>query len=217
MPIQNAVPRRKSALTFAASLILAMACSQTEALATDLDDCKIDTVAGQVSATSQGESRAVAPGLSIGSADTLTTGPDGRVRIVCRAETSFVVGSATQIVFEKLARATKSESFTARIIDGIAGFIVQMTGGERFEVHTPSAVASVRSTEWTVEVIEGGTAVFVRKGAVAVHGKRAPDVKVLLRRGEGVDVTAQGRLGSVKSWGQKRIDRMNGRLGFDWK
>ena len=64
------------------------------------------------------------------------------------------------------------------------------SGGRKFQVNTPQAIAAVRGTRWAVDVAEGKTSVFVVHGRVRV-GRRSPgDRQVVLGPGEGVDVEA---------------------------
>lgn len=179
--------------------------------------CRIASVEGRAQLKNANGARPAKPGEPIVNADTVITGQSGRVHIKCGERASFTVGTHSQIVFEKLLRAAETESLIVRISRGIAGFVVTLLGRDRFEVHTPSAVASVRSTEWTVDATRKGTAVFVRKGAVNVAGSRGTGSGARLQAGEGVDVGRDGTVSTVRSWGQTRIQRMNDRLGFDWK
>jgi hypothetical protein len=85
------------------------------------------------------------------------------------------------------------------------------SGGNRFQVTTPQAIAAVRGTKWAVDAAEGKTSVFVVNGRVAV-GRRAGSHTVTLGRGEGVDVEAAGPL-TVKRWPAARVAALMARLG----
>ena len=84
-------------------------------------------------------------------------------------------------------------------------------GGTPFKVLTPQAIAAVRGTKWAVDVAEAKTSVFVADGRVGVS-RRSGGRRVVLGRGEGVDVEATGPL-TVKTWGQPRVDALMARLG----
>ncbi|HET7410118.1 MAG TPA: hypothetical protein VFJ13_07940, partial [Paracoccaceae bacterium] len=83
-----------------------------------------------------------------------------------------------------------------------------------FEVHTPVAVAAVRSTEWLVEHVPGAaSSVFVRSGRVAVSNAEAAFV---LGPGEGISLDRDSVLRPVARWGRARIEQTTGALGFGW-
>jgi hypothetical protein len=86
------------------------------------------------------------------------------------------------------------------------------SGGRKFTVNTPQAIAAVRGTRWAVDVAEGKTSVFVVHGRVRV-GRRSPgDRQVVLGPGEGVDVEAATPL-VVKRWAPARVSALMARLG----
>jgi hypothetical protein len=80
-----------------------------------------------------------------------------------------------------------------------------------FQILTPQAIASVRGTQWAVEVKPGRSAVFVLSGVVEVaRANRA--AAVVLRRGQGVDVTAADGPLQVKRWAPARINALLARF-----
>ncbi|MBR0847046.1 FecR domain-containing protein [Bradyrhizobium diazoefficiens] len=89
--------------------------------------------------------------------------------------------------------------------------VPKRSGGTRFKVFTPQAIAAVRGTRWAVDVAETKTSVFVADGRVGVN-RRTGGNAVALGPGDGVDVEATGKL-EVKRWGQPRIDALMARLG----
>lgn len=73
----------------------------------------------------------------------------------------------------------------------------QRRSGQRFEIHTPLAVASVRGTEFGVGIDEGGrTIASVTEGLVAI---RAAGPEALLPAGQGLAVAAGGRIGAPRA------------------
>ena len=85
------------------------------------------------------------------------------------------------------------------------------SGGIRFQVITPQAIAAVRGTRWAVDAGESKTSVFVVNGRVAV-GRRTGSHSVTLRPGEGVDVELGAPL-TVKRWAPARVSALMARLG----
>ncbi len=176
--------------------------------------CVVLSVEGAsvVSAPGNGR-RAAEVGLGLGRGATLRTEHNARVTLQCDSELRVVVGPASEIAVARLVDDAQ-QTFGMRLMQGIAGFFSDGDDtGETIQIRTPSAVAAVRSTEWAMRVTEGASAVFAREGAVFVFGETET---VQLGPGDGVDVTADGTVGSVVQWGQLRIDRFAELLGPDW-
>ena len=85
------------------------------------------------------------------------------------------------------------------------------SGGNKFQVITPQAIAAVRGTKWAVDAAPDKTSVFVARGRVAV-GRRTSGHRITLRAGEGVDVEPGGPL-TVKRWAPARVSALMARLG----
>ena len=84
------------------------------------------------------------------------------------------------------------------------------SGGNRFQVITPQAIAAVRGTKWAVDAVGGKTSVFVVNGQVRVA--RRAGRGIVLGSGEGVDVEATGPL-ALKRWAPARVAALMARLG----
>jgi hypothetical protein len=108
--------------------------------------------------------------------------------------------------------AAETQPFGVSLLDGIVGFIFKGTGGG-VQVRTPSAVASVRSTEWAMRWSNGVSEVFTREGTVAVSANGG---SVGLGPGDGVDVSGSGEFKPVVQWKPPRIARFGELLGADW-
>jgi len=89
--------------------------------------------------------------------------------------------------------------------------VPKKSGGNRFQVITPQAIAAVRGTRWAVDAADAKTSVFVVEGRVAV-GRRKGSHSVTLGPGEGVDVEAAGPL-TIKRWPAARVQALMARLG----
>ncbi|MBI5263638.1 MAG: FecR domain-containing protein [Bradyrhizobium sp.] len=135
------------------------------------------------------------------------------------AQTVQCEGGIT-IVAENGAQYTLSDNNRDGRVDAVElsskALLVEATrrsGGKRFQVNTPQAIAAVRGTRWAVDVAEGKTSVFVVNGSVRVGGRaRDGRGRVVLGPGEGVDVEATAPL-LVKRWGQARVSALMARLG----
>jgi hypothetical protein len=154
--------------------------------------------------------------LEISADAKIATGPDARVKIVCDDGIIVTIGSGTEVNLEQLAGlADLQTNIFLQLIDGIIAIVAPTRSWGRFEVRTPVAIASVRSTEWLVENDPAdGAAVFVRAGTVVVRIQDGRQVR--LGRGEGISVSADGVAGETKQWGAARIARSTAALGFDW-
>ena len=90
--------------------------------------------------------------------------------------------------------------------------VPKQSGGNRFQVVTPQAIAAVRGTKWAVDAAQANkTSVFVVHGRVAV-GRRSGGNNVTLGAGDGVDVEATGPL-TVKRWPPARVAALMARFG----
>lgn len=174
--------------------------------------CVIRSVEGRAIVTAPGAGQHVAEiGLGIGANATLRTMADARVTLLCPDDLRVVVGSSTEIAVARLVSGGP-QPVALRLMRGIAGFLFGGTG-DGVQVHTPSAVAAVRSTQWAMRVENDASAVFAREGAVFVRGD---DATVRLDPGDGVDVAANGDVGQVVQWGQTRINLFARLLGPEW-
>jgi len=100
-------------------------------------------------------------------------------RVELAANSSFIVDQAT------------SRRSTLNLTFGALKAWVQHLGSRRFEVRTPTAVCSVRGTEFGVQVLPGGrTVVDLYKGLLGVEDRRGQ--QVLLHPNERVQVDLRG-------------------------
>jgi FecR protein len=81
-----------------------------------------------------------------------------------------------------------------------------------FQILTPHAIAAVRGTTWAVEIDDDWTATLVVLGFVEVRRPNATE-GVVLRAGQGTDVTAGTRPIIVKRWAKPRVDALLARFG----
>jgi hypothetical protein len=133
------------------------------------------------------------------------------------AQTLHCEGGVT-IVVEIGARYTLLDRARKGRVDGVEldskAILIDVparSGGTRFQVITPQAIAAVRGTKWAVDAAENKTSVFVVSGRVAV-GRRTGSHSVTLGAGEGVDVEEGAPL-IVKRWSQARVSALMARLG----
>lgn len=175
--------------------------------------CVIARIDGAATVSARGAgNHPAATGLGIGRNATISTAANTRLTLTCPDGLEVVLGPDSTLTVSGLLDGVE-RPFGLRLMDGIAGFLFGKTGGDGVQIRTPSAVAAVRSTEWAMRVQDRATAVFARDGTVFVA---ASDQIVMLKPGDGIDVTSAGVPGPIKQWGQGRIDLFSGLLGPDW-
>lgn len=184
------------------------------AAAQDGVTCAVETVLGQADAITDEVRRPLAPLAQVALQDRIETAESGLVTLVCPDDLRITVGPSSVVVLVDVDQG--ATGWGATLSTGIARFARPLFGGARFEVRTPTAVASVRSTVWTVEATAEATAVFVREGQVVVTPVAAPlpdgPAEAVLDAGQGVDVSAAEGLGLIEDWGQTRIAQQEARL-----
>ena len=173
----------------------------------------VDTVIGQADRVRGGTAQPVRPGMALETGDVLTTGPAGRLRIRFADGSTAVLGAASTLTIARFANADGgaagggARDAMLDLVTGIVRSIAEtVRPGSRFEVRTPTAVASVRSTEWIVESTPEGTGVLALAGRVAVNG--AAGGAVVLDPGEGTDVAPGRPPGPAVPWPPARVGRV---------
>jgi len=179
--------------------------------------CVVGGVEGtEVRLWHQGTWSEATPGAVVAPESKVATGPNSRINIACDDGLTVTIGASTEANLEQIVGPSgPGTSAMVQLIRGIIGIIAPNRTWGLFEVRTPIAIASVRSTEWLVEHGESdGTAVFVRKGVVEVGSGGTVST---LNPGDGVTLTRKGEPATVKQWGAERVARSGAALGFGWK
>lgn len=116
----------------------------------------------------------------------------------CEGGITIVAENGAQYTFRDANRDGRIDSVElsskALLLD-----VQRRSGGRKFQVNTPQAIAAMRGTRWAVDVAEGKTSVFVVRGSVNVGRRTAGERRVVLGPGEGVDVEESAPL-VVKRW-----------------
>lgn len=169
---------------------------------------RVAAVSGRAVATapSAARARALAPGAVLHQGDSVSTGPDSRLKIAFEDGSVLQLGADTTLTITLFAGPPESRSVLLDAPRGVFRAIVdKLSPDGRFEIRANTAVASVRGTDFMGEVKEGLAAVVVLEGLVVVAG---PGGFVALREGEGTDVPLGAAPRPVVRWGQARIDRL---------
>ena len=162
----------------------------------------VDFVHGAVNAASrqQGPGVPVAAGTQLAEGTRLQVGEDGYVSVRLADGSLIRVLAGSDVTLDRMRQRTATGSTSVGI--GLQRGSVQSTvtrkttPGQRFDIRTPLAVASVRGTEFDVSVTDGGhTATSVTRGVVAVRAPARVAVPGAdLLAGEGNTVTGVGAI-----------------------
>jgi hypothetical protein len=153
----------------------------------------------EIQRAGEGDFAAAAEGQTLREGDVIRTGPDGR------AEIEYFDGSITRLDFNTtftIVALTDDAEGGSTVIEaeqasgGTFSRVVELTGSQsRFETSTPTAVASVRGTDYFVLIYDDNTQIVgVIEGLVDVGGTVGDDVSLTALRG--VDVSPSGVLGA---------------------
>ncbi len=163
----------------------------------------------------EGEWQALGTDTLPSGASKVVTGADTRLRLTCADGVAVTIGADTEVNLEALAGPSGSRTDAiVELINGIIGIVAPERTWRAFEVRTPLAIASVRSTEWLVENRRDAASIFVRKGRVSVGTRWG---RYSLSRRKGIDVTEAGGAGDVKEWSEERITAATTALGPGWR
>jgi hypothetical protein len=153
----------------------------------------------EIQRAGQGGFSAAAEGQTLREGDVIRTGADGR------AEIEYFDGSITRLDFNTtftIVALTEESEAGSTVIEahqpsgGTFSRVVELTGSQsRFETSTPTAVASVRGTDYFVLINDDATQIVgVIEGLVDVGGTVGEDVSLTGLRG--VNVSPSGVLGA---------------------
>ncbi len=183
-----------------------MAFAAGESLAQRARDCAVTRQQGQAEIVREGQTWRSEPGIRLQAKDRVSTAAGAKLEISCSDGIVLIVGERSALNLDQFASRDAGDMLLG-LIEGIVRFALpERRPPGRFEVTTPTTVASVRSTDWLAEVTPKGTAVFVVRGRVAVQG-RAGGSPVDLLPGDGVDVSTGAVAPPPVKWGAPRVAR----------
>jgi ferric-dicitrate binding protein FerR (iron transport regulator) len=212
------------AMALAATLVLTA--TSGSAASHTMRNCSVNAIEGApVRLQVAGQWSALEKGPLPDGAQAIATGPGARAEITCEADLVVTIGAGTEVSLDALTVDDDgSGPAILRLLRGILGIDAPTPAFRGFEVQTPLAIASARSTSWLAEYAEvTGSAVFVRSGSVEVVSTQRQPL-ALLEEGEGVTIVPgpDGALPdpaaiNVLEWGPARIDGAAASLGFGWR
>ncbi|WP_374367690.1 FecR domain-containing protein [Dongia sp.] len=175
---------------------------------------RVSRSVGAVSVIRGGAVQAGAIDAPVSESDQIRTGPDGRAEITFSDGSVLTVGPDSEVALSAFAPDPQASNAVIDLLSGIVRVTVnKATEWGRFDVRTSTAVASVRGTDYLVEETGAASAVFVAEGRVAVSS-RAGAGTVVIRAGQGVDVTGDLAPLVVKTWGANRREAALARVTF---
>lgn len=196
-------------------LVVAVLVTTTGVPAPAQQDAAVGQVVGRTGAVNvlrQGVAQPLAPGDPIHVADLVVTGADSRVSIAFADRALLTVGPRTQVDITQFFERSEDSLFRG-VLSLIAGIVrVSFFAEDRdaaFEVQTRTAVASVRSTEWIVDLKPASTGVLALDGRITVRGRAGGEV--VLAPGEGTDVAAGAAPSAPARWGAPRVQDVTNR------
>jgi hypothetical protein len=160
----------------------------------------LDVVAGEAEIQRAGQDgfRPARDGLGLQPGDSIRTPPDGRVTIEYFDGSETRLDYGTTFTLTELVDDPQASLVEALHTSGSTfNRVVELTGSQsRFDVETPTAVASVRGTAFFTQVLPDRTfRVGVIEGEVLVGGDDGAEARVIA--GRGVDVTSSGGVGGT--------------------
>jgi hypothetical protein len=170
--------------------------------------------AGSVAIIRGGATMPGTANAEVAESDQVRTGADGRAEVTFTDGSVLTVGPDSEIAISTFAPDPAESNAVFDLLSGIARLTVnKATEWGSFEVRTATAVASVRGTDYLVEETGTASAVFVSEGRVSVSSRVGAGT-VVIRAGQGVDVTNVYEPLVVKTWGEKRRDAALARVTF---
>jgi hypothetical protein len=158
---------------------------------------------------------ALAIGSELYEGDRIRTAAGARLRLGFVDGTVIQLGESTDLVLDWFLHAPEAgtQNVLLRVSSGILRAIVELVlPRAAVEVHTTTAVASVRGTDWISEVTPAATATVALEGQVALRNiEPAIAGEVVLGPGEGTTVNVGAPPTAPTVWGDARrnqfIDR----------
>ena len=147
--------------------------------------------------------------------DRVVTGAQSRIRIEMSDQSVLAIGADSDVALSEqvLDGDGNPLSTLVSVVYGIVRATVRRLGPSRtFDIETQTAIASARSTQWSVESSADRTAVFVVEGVVEVAGRT--DGAVLLTPGFGTDVISNAAPTPPAAWSAQRRDATLARTEF---
>ena len=182
-PAPEVVPMRKPVLLiFAnASILIVLFCLMAQSLFIVSRLASAKAVSGQVELRRNGGGafQPVTLGETVKTGDEIQTGANGRAEFAWADGTRWKLEPNTRLSITRAAsnswRKTEQTQFRLDAGKVFVRVVKTLAPGSSFQIETPSAVAAVRGTVWSIEVAGDQTRVGVYKGFVEVTGAKGAE------------------------------------------
>lgn len=196
-PVVPAVFRRAAPVLLAAVLTLSPLAAYAASISEAVGSVQIRKAGSQSWGSVTGAGHVLGPG------DEIKTGRGSRTVLQFDDGSKVEIGPNGSFQLEE----ARPDSAAMKFNLGFMKAWVSKALARRFQVRTPTAVCSVRGTEFGVNVADGGnTAVNVFSGLVGVGDMKGNEV--LLAEGQSVSVTADGILQKSQAPSEQGSDRV---------
>ena len=152
-----------------------------------------------------GEPSILAVGVEVYVADRVVTHTASRVEVTLSDGTLVVLGPGTDVAVAAFVAdgiGGRSNGALSMLSGILRALVAPSSSGGGFSIEGRLAVASVRSTELVVEIVEDRMSVLSVEGAVEV---RASGAQTVLLAGDGLNVRGGEPLPEPGQWGAARV------------
>jgi hypothetical protein len=146
------------------------------------------------------------PDTSLDTSDHVRTGSRSIARVRLQDGTKVLLLQNSHAEVENLSSVEK----TIKLVKGrIRAIVAKIKGGNNFKIKTPVGVASVRGTDFEVEISEDGQQMMVdvKEGEVGVARLGELASEVILNAGDRIQFGAEGEMGNPTRSGALSVDR----------
>jgi hypothetical protein len=149
-------------------------------------------------------------------ADVIVSG-EGKAKIILNDGSIIAIGENSRLRIADYQSVANGLKTRLDLRGGVLRLLVnRLPNRGQFEVESETAVASVRGTDWLVEVTPERTSVAVLEGVVAVAGRGAAGAPVVLDGpGQGTDVRRGEAPTAAHPWGAARLAATIARASFE--
>jgi hypothetical protein len=144
--------------------------------------------------------------------DIIQTLAASKIKLVLLDGTELTLGEGSTMTLSKFVYAPQQQTHQGiiKVAGGIFRAVTRKVFSQTtFEVHTATAVAAVRGTQWLGEVTPEATAITVVEGEVTVvHAEPRIGGAVVVTPGQGTDVQGQQPPTAPKIWSVERVSRL---------
>jgi hypothetical protein len=199
---------RLSVLTITSALLWSASVLAQESIG------QVTALQGQATVQRAGRSQAMP--LSVQSPvyreDKIQTLEASKIKLFLIDGTELVLGERGVMTLSQFVFAPQQNTHrgVVSIVQGIFRAVTRKVLPQTaFEVHTATAVAAVRGTQWLQEVTPDTTAIVVLEGEVSVaHADAQVRGRVVLTPGLGTDVKGKASPTAPRQWPEQRVSKL---------